>query len=84
MIVMIFLIGLLLGLLAGGAVCVRYLRHEIAADLGPGLKRVQMQLDNLDTEINLALATRLADLSRVQPYIPPPSGGHRDDPRPIG
>jgi hypothetical protein len=41
-----------------------------------------MQLDNLDTEINLALATRLADLSRAQPHVPPLPGVNRDDPRP--
>ena len=81
MIVMIFLIGLLIGVLGGGALCVRYLRQEIAADIGPRLRRMQMQLDNLDTEINLALATRLADLSRGCPPIPPPPGG-RDHSRP--
>ncbi len=75
MVIMIFLIGLLLGVLGGGALCVRYLRQEIAADVGPGLRRVQTQLDNLDTEINLALATRLADLSRGNPQVPPPPGG---------
>ena len=82
MIVMIFLIGLLLGVLGGGALCVRYLRQEIAADVGPKLRRVQMQLDNLDTEINLALATRLADLSRGNPQVPLPPGGDRDGSRP--
>jgi len=80
---MVFLIGLLSGVLGGGALCVRYLRHEIAADIGPALRRVQTQLDNLDTEINLALATRLADLSRLVPPIPPPPAGNHDDPRPI-
>ena len=29
----IFILGMLLGVLGGGAVCVRYLRHEIAADI---------------------------------------------------
>jgi hypothetical protein len=82
MVAMIFLVGLLLGLLGGGALCVRYLRQEIAADIGPRLRRVQMQLDNLDTEINLVLATRLADLSRGNPQVPPPPGGDRDGPRP--
>ena len=35
MIVLTFLTGLLLGTLIGGAFCVRYLRREIAANVGP-------------------------------------------------
>ena len=81
MVVMVFLIGLLTGVLGGGALCVRYLRQEIAADIGSRLGRVQRQLDNLDTEINLALAARLADLSRSYPQVPPLPGGASDDPR---
>jgi len=33
---LIFLLGALIGVLMGGALCVRYLRHEIAADICPG------------------------------------------------
>jgi hypothetical protein len=69
-VVMIFLLGFLIGVLGGGALCVRYLRQEIAADIGPRLRRVQMQLDNLDTEINLVLTTRLANLARSLPQEP--------------
>ena len=61
---MILLVAALVGMLAGGAVCVRYLRQEIAADIVPRLRRMQLQLDNLEAEINLAMATRLAELSR--------------------
>ena len=82
MVVMIFLIGLLLGILGGGALCVRYLRQEIAADVGPGLRRMQLELDTLRTEINLALAARLADLSGGNPQVPLPPGGDRDGSRP--
>lgn len=74
MVAMIFLVGLLIGVLVGGALCVRYLRQEIAADIGPALRRVQMQLDTLDAEINLVLTTRLTDLSRGHPQIPAPPG----------
>jgi hypothetical protein len=31
----LFILAALLGILGGGAVCVRYLRHEIAAGPGP-------------------------------------------------
>ena len=50
-------------LLGGGALCVRYLRREIAADIGPCLRRMQVQLDNLESAINLALMSRYAELS---------------------
>jgi uncharacterized membrane-anchored protein YhcB (DUF1043 family) len=60
---LIFVVGTLLGVLIGGALCVRYLRREVAADIGPKLKRMQLQLDNIETELNLAIMTRHAELS---------------------
>ena len=68
----IFILGALLGILGGGAVCVRYLRHEIAADIGPELRRMQGKLDNLEAALNLALMTRYADLSAAQIHPPHP------------
>ena len=73
--VLIFFIGALLGVLMGGALCVRYLRHEVAADIAPRLRHVQLQLDNLETAINLALVTRYAEISGRPPggpLLPPP------------
>jgi hypothetical protein len=64
---LIFLVGALLGVLIGGALCVGYLRREVAADIGPKLKRVQLQLDNIETELNLAIMTRHAELSTRSP-----------------
>jgi hypothetical protein len=63
MVILIFLVGVLLGVLAGGAICVRYLRQEVAANMVPRLRRMQLQLDNLEAEINLALMTRHAEQS---------------------
>jgi hypothetical protein len=60
---LIFLVGALLGVIIGGALCVGYLRREIAADIGPKLKRVQFQLDNLEAQLNLAIVTRYGELS---------------------
>jgi hypothetical protein len=68
---LIFLVGALLGVIMGGTVCVRYLRREIAADIGPKLKRVQLQLDNIETQLNLAIMTRYAELSTRAPDDPP-------------
>ena len=61
--ILLFLIGALLGIVVGCAVCVRYLRREIAADIGPCLRRMQAQLDNLEAQVNLALMSRYAELS---------------------
>jgi len=66
---LIFLVGALLGVIMGGAVCVRYLRREIAADIGPKLKRVQLQLDNIEAELTLAILTR-----RTEPNTRPQGG----------
>jgi len=71
---LIFLVGALTGVLAGGAMCVHYLRSAIANDIGPQLKRVQNQLDNIESAVNLALASRYAELSQLPwpPTIPAP------------
>ena len=76
---LIFLVGALLGVLIGGALCVQYLRREIAADIGPKLKHVQLQLDNIETELNLAIATRHAELSACSPGNPRTSCQHQHD-----
>jgi hypothetical protein len=62
---MIFLIGALLGLLVGAVACMRYFRQEMAANVGPRLRLIQLHLEQLEGEIDLALATRAAE--RHQP-----------------
>lgn len=59
---LIFVVGLLLGVLIGGALCVRYLRHEIAANVGPQLRQINLQIETLGSVLNLALATRHSEL----------------------
>lgn len=66
-----FLLGVLFGVILGGMLCVRYLRREIAADIGPRLKGVQLQLDNVETALNLAIATRYAELATRSSVDPP-------------
>jgi uncharacterized membrane-anchored protein YhcB (DUF1043 family) len=73
---LVFLVGALLGLLMGGALCVRYLRQEVAADIGPQLKHVQLQLDNIQTELTLANTTRYAELTACSPGNPHTSRRH--------
>ena len=68
---LIFLVGALLGVIMGGSICVRYLRREIAADIGPKLKRVQLQLDNIEAELTLAIVTRRTELDTRRPGGPP-------------
>ncbi len=67
---LIFLVGLIFllsGVLMGGALCVRYLRREIAGDVGPKLKRMQLQLDNIESELNLVITMRHAELNAFIP-----------------
>ena len=52
-----------------------YLRQEIAAGIGPKLKRVETQLDTIESQLNLAVMTRFAELSAR-------SGGNAPRPRP--
>ena len=75
----IFLVGALLGVLMGGALCVRYLRREIADDIGPKLKRLQLQLDNIEAELNLAITMRQAELSACSPANPNGSRRYQQD-----
>jgi hypothetical protein len=57
------LLGVLMGVLAGMFLSARYLRQEIAANIGPRLARIERQLEILQSEINLDAATRLSRLS---------------------
>jgi hypothetical protein len=68
---MIFLVGSLLGLLLGALLCIRFIRQEVAADIGPRLRRIQGQLDTLEAEVALALSTRYAELTAQLPAEPP-------------
>lgn len=61
---MVILLGLLSGLLIGAAVCAKYLRQEIAANIGPRLRRIEVQLDTMQAELHLATEARLAALSK--------------------
>jgi hypothetical protein len=63
MFMLIFVVGLLLGTLIGGGLCVRYLRREIAADVGPQLRQINLKIETLESVVNLALVTRYAELS---------------------
>ena len=89
-----FLVGTLIGVLAGGALCVYYLRSAIADDIGPQLKRMQAdidpqlrrmqnQLDLIESAVNAALATWYAEMSSNPAPRPPavPLPGPNDDGR---
>jgi len=93
MVLLIFLTGALVGVLAGGALCVRYLRSAIADDIGPQLRRLQanvepqlrrmeLQLDNIESAVNLALASRYAELSQQTWPTAIPSHHPRGEPEP--
>lgn len=59
---LIFFLGALLGVLLGGTLCVSYLRQEIAAGISPKLRRVEFKLDTIESQLNLAIVTRTAEL----------------------
>jgi hypothetical protein len=65
-------LGVLMGFLAGMFLCARYLRQEIAANIGPRLVHIERQLEILEAEMRLDAATRLAAL-----------GERREDRRPV-
>jgi hypothetical protein len=68
--VAIFL-GLLIGLVMGAAAMARYIRQEVAGNIGPRLRNIELQLDALRSEVNLATELRLASLnSRTHPDQP--------------
>jgi hypothetical protein len=59
MLVMIFLVGILCGLLAGAVACVRYVRQEMAASIGPKLRLIELHLEVLESEVGLVLTGQL-------------------------
>ncbi len=61
---MAILLGVLIGLLIGAALCVRYLRQEVAANIGPRLRHIEQQIETLQAELTLANEVRLAALSK--------------------
>ena len=60
---LIFALGALMGLLTGALLCIRFIRQEVAGDIGPRLRRIQVQLDTLEAEVGLVLGTRYAEVS---------------------
>ena len=64
---LVFLVGLLLGTLFGGTLCVRYLRREMAANVGPQLRQLNFKIETLESVLNLALATRHTELTSLLP-----------------
>lgn len=62
---LVFLVGLLLGTLVGGTICARYLRREIAANVGPQLRQLNVKIETLESVLNLALLTRHTELASL-------------------
>ncbi len=63
MTVLIFTLGALLGLLMGALLCIRFIRQEVAGDIGPRLRRIQVQLDALEAEVGLVIGTRYTEVT---------------------
>ena len=56
--------SVLLGVTLGGAVCIRYLRQEMTARIGPTMDLVLLKLDNTQSAVNLTLTNWQAELYR--------------------
>jgi hypothetical protein len=77
---LIFFLGILLGVLLGGTLCVTYLRQEVAAGISPKLRRVELHLDTIESQLNLAIMTRYAELdARSAGSTTPPRPERNDD-----
>lgn len=77
---LIFFLGVLLGVLLGGTLCVTYLRQEVAAGINPKLRRVELHLDTIESQLNLAVMTRYAELgARPAGSTPRQQPEHDDD-----
>lgn len=79
---LIVLVGAFLDVIADGALCAAIFA-EIADDISRKLRRMQVQLGNIEAELNLAIATRHAELSAcLQACHPSPAGTSTADKRP--
>jgi hypothetical protein len=63
MIMLIFALGALLGVLVGGGLCIRYLRREITADIGPQLRQINLRIETIESVLQLTLVSRYAELT---------------------
>jgi uncharacterized membrane-anchored protein YhcB (DUF1043 family) len=66
----IVVLGVLIGLVIGAAACARFLREEVTTN-GLRLRRIEMQLDAMRAELDLANETRLATLRKRLERGPP-------------
>lgn len=57
----------LLGLTLGALLCIRYLRQEITARIGPTMDLMLLKLDNMQGANNLAFANWQTELYRNSP-----------------
>jgi hypothetical protein len=72
-------LGGLLGILLGGAACAKYLRQEIAAGVSPKLRRLELQLETIESQLNLVIMTQHAELSAHLPVAVPRQQPDRND-----
>ena len=70
---MVVLVGVLTGILMGAVVCARFLRQEIAANVGPRLRRIESQLDTTERQ----LSTTERQLANIQEQITQEASAHR-------
>lgn len=75
----IFFLGALLGVLFGGTLCAACIRQEITARISPKLRHVELQLESVEAQLNLAVMTRYAELAGQPAVSIPRPAPNRDD-----
>lgn len=72
--ILIFAMGALLGLAMGAALCVRYVRQELTANITPRLDVIEARLGTVQWTVNELVSSTMHDQmrsrTRPQPALP--------------
>ena len=68
MIVLTLLVGLLVGLLGGALISIRFVKQQVTGELLPTLSRMHGQLNTIEAEVGYMVNSRYAELNaRLSP-----------------
>jgi hypothetical protein len=65
--ILLLVLGALIGVVVGAAICIRYIKEEMTGRVGPTMELLRLQLDNVQGAVNLALANWHAELHKHEP-----------------
>jgi uncharacterized membrane-anchored protein YhcB (DUF1043 family) len=67
---LILLVGLLIGLLGGALISIRFVRQEVMGNLGPQLQQMRGQLNSIEAEITYLASSRYAEITAQLSHDP--------------